>query len=89
MTMLNVIVTYAIKLSEIVCLLISQLINSMRVLEHIEFVNDIELDLTKVCQVVALLFAAALFGVGLHLLQLHVDLVLDRAVPAAHMTIVE
>ena len=63
----------------------------MRVFKHVEFVDDVELGLLKVKKVVslssALLFAPLL--VLFHLHELHVDFVLDAALPAAHFSVVK
>lgn len=63
----------------------------MWVFKHVEFVDDVELGLPKVRQVVglssALLFAPLLVLSQLH--ELHVDLVLDAALPAAHLSVVK
>lgn len=80
--------TYTVKLREVLGLLLRKVLHSVWVLEHIEFVNDIELNLTEDRQLESLLLPR-LLARRLHLLQLHVDLVLDRALPAAHLTVVE
>ena len=63
----------------------------MRVFKHVEFVDDVELGLLKVRKVVSLssglLFAPLL--VLFHLHELHVDFVLDAALPAAHLSVVK
>ena len=60
----------------------------MRVLKHIERVNHVKLDLTQVRQLIIFLLTTA-FLLWLHLLQLHVNLMLDRAVPASDQSIVK
>ena len=63
----------------------------MWVFKHVEFVDDVELGLPKVRQIVglssALLLAPLLVLSQLH--ELHVDLVLDAALPAAHLSVVK
>lgn len=63
----------------------------MWVFKHVEFVDDVELGLLKVRQIVSLssaLLFAPLF-ILLHLHELHVDFVLDAALPAAHLSVVK
>ena len=63
----------------------------VRVFKHVEFVDDVELGLLKVRKFVSLsfglLFAPLL--VLFHLHELHVDFVLDAALPAAHLSVVK
>ncbi len=61
----------------------------MRILKHVEAIDNIELDFTEVTEIVSVLLAACSPIVLFHLLQLHVDLVLYRTVPASHLTVVE
>ncbi len=60
----------------------------MGILEHVELVYNIKLYFTEVRKFESFLFPA-LFLACAYFLQFHVNFVLDRAVPAAHLAIVE
>ena len=70
-------------------IVLSELINTVWILKHVKSVDNIKLDFTKIAQVIGVLLAARPSVVLLHLLQLHVDLVLDRAVPATYLAVVK
>ena len=70
--------TYAVEFSETGLFGLSDLLRAVGVLKHVESVNDIKLDFAEVAQVVGVLLATGLSAPTLlHLLQLHVDVVLD------------
>ena len=70
-------------------IVLSELINTVWILKHVKSVDNIKLDFTKIAEVIGVLLAARPSIVLLHLLQLHVDFVLDRAVPATDLAVVK
>ena len=60
--------TYAIEFFQVLLIVLSELFDTMWVLEHVEAIDNVELDLAKVAQVVCLLLAAAALASLLHLL---------------------
>ena len=80
--------TYAVEISQ---LLSVRFLFLVRVLKHVEFVDNVELGFLQVCQIVSLpstlLFTSLI--VLFHLHELHVDLVLNATLPAAHLSVVK
>ena len=81
--------TYTVELGEVLGLLVCHFFDSVGVLKHVEFVNQVELDFAKVRKIVCFLSLFPSVATFLVLSQPLVDFVFDGRVPAPDLAVVK